>query len=376
MKRYDNGLINCFHQRLPLPDNVTPVSLNEGGTPLIRLKNLPQRQALDMDIFVKYEGANPSGSFKDRGMTVAVTQALLEEKHALICASTGNTSASAAAYAARAGMRAFVLVPDGKIALGKLAQAIIKGAVIVQISGNFDQGMVLVKDLADDLPLALVNSVNPYRLQGQKTAAFEIIEALGTAPDYHCLPVGNAGNITAYWMGYAEAAGRDSDCIRRAQKSLNGAWRGGPPMTDTLPRMLGYQAQGSAPILRGKKIDHPETVATAIRIGNPQSWKQAVTAARESGGWFNEVSDEEILTAQRMLASLEGIFCEPASAASIAGLLKDARAGRIKKHSRVVCTLTGHGLKDSAVAIAHGQDSMIRIKPDFVAVKQLLAARI
>ncbi len=376
MDEHDTGLIKRFCERLPLHAEVTPVSLNEGSTPLIRLKNFSEHYHLDFDIFVKYEGLNPTGSFKDRGMTVAVTQALYEKKQALVCASTGNTSASAAAYAARAGMQAFVLIPDGKIALGKLAQAIIQGAFILQISGNFDQGMSLVKELVASLPLVLVNSVNPYRLQGQKTAAFEVIEALGRAPDYHCLPVGNAGNITAYWMGYAEAAGQDSECIRWAQQALNGKWRGGPKVTDKLPKMLGYQARGASPILRGAKVAHPETVATAIRIGNPQSWQQSVTAARESGGWFNEVSDQEILTAQKNLASSEGIFCEPASAASLAGLIRDAQAGRIKKNARVVCTLTGHGLKDSQIAIEQGKDTLVKVEPDFNAVKRLLTSHI
>ena len=376
MNNCDTGLIRRFYERLPFDADITPVSLSEGNTPLIRLHNFPRYFELDQDIYVKYEGLNPTGSFKDRGMTVAVTQAVHEGKKALICASTGNTSASAAAYAARAGIKSFVIIPDGKIALGKLAQAMIEGAFIIQISGNFDQGMSLVKELVTDLPLALVNSVNPYRLQGQKTAAFEVIDVLGRAPDYHCLPVGNAGNITAYWMGYVEAAGSKSECIEWAKQALNGAWKGGPAVTNTVPKMVGYQASGAAPILRGEKVEHPETLATAIRIGNPQSWSQAVSAARESNGWFNEVSDEEILHAQKMLASLEGVFCEPASAASLAGLIKDVKAGRIKAKSCIVCTLTGHGLKDSQIAIEQSKDTMTKVKPELSAVKKLLATYI
>lgn len=369
----DVGLIQTWFERLPLHSAAEFVSLNEGNTPLIRLKNLPSAYALDLDVYVKYEGANPTGSFKDRGMTVAVSQALIEGKQAIICASTGNTSASAAAYAARAGMRAFVLIPEGKIALGKLAQAIIQGATIVQILGNFDQGMTLVKELVADLPLALVNSVNPYRLQGQKTAAFEIVQCLGKAPDYHCLPVGNAGNISAYWMGYAEAAGQDSECIELARAELNGNIKIGAAMTKGTPRMLGYQASGAAPILRGEPVPNPETIATAIRIGNPQSWKKAVIAARESGGWFNEVTDEEILQMQKALASQEGIFCEPASAASLAGLVKDAQAGRIESAASVVCTLTGSGLKDTAIALDGAEDKMVQVKPELAQVRDLIS---
>ena len=369
----DVGLIQTWFERLPLSRTDEVVSLNEGNTPLIRLKNLPAACALDLDVYVKYEGLNPTGSFKDRGMTVAVSQALAEGKQAILCASTGNTSASAAAYAARAGMRAFVLIPEGKIALGKLAQAVIQGATIIQILGNFDQGMTLVKELVTDLPLALVNSVNPYRLQGQKTAVFEIVKSLGRAPDYHCLPVGNAGNISAYWMGYAEAAGQDSECIDLASTELKGAMKLGPAMTNQTPKMLGYQASGAAPILRGEPVLNPETVATAIRIGNPQSWKKAVVAARESGGWFNEVTDEEILQMQKTLASTEGIFCEPASAASLAGLVKDVRAGRIESGASVVCTLTGNGLKDTAIALDQATDKMVQVEPVLSQVHDLIS---
>ena len=264
-------------------------------------------------------------------MTMAVTKAVEKGSRAIICASTGNTSASAAAYAARAGITAFVLIPDGKIAMGKLAQAMMHGAVIIQIKGNFDAGMELVKQVGEQAPVTIVNSINPFRLQGQKTAAFEIIEELGTAPDFHCLPVGNAGNITAHWMGYCEY--HDHGIV------------------NSRPRMAGYQASGAAPFLRGHMVDNPETVATAIRIGHPQSWDKAWTAQKDSGGWFDECSDEEILAAQKMLAQQEGVFCEPASAISLAGAIRDINSGKIPAGSKVVCTLTGHGLKDPDTAI-------------------------
>ena len=266
-----NGIIERYRERLPIAAGTRIVSLCEGDTPLLRLHHIPALLGKDIALYVKYEGLNPTGSFKDRGMTMAVTKAVEEGSRAILCASTGNTSASAAAYAARAGIRAFVLIPEGKIALGKLAQAILHGALVMQIQGNFDVGMRLVKDVAVRLPVTLVNSVNPYRLEGQKTAAFEVIEALGRAPDFHCLPVGNAGNITAYWMGYREYHGHG--------------------LVESLPHMCGYQASGAAPFLRGHPIDHPETVATAIRIGHPQSWDLALQAQAESGGWFDELSD-------------------------------------------------------------------------------------
>ena len=305
MKGY-NGIIERYRERLPIAAGTRIVSLGEGDTPLLRLHHIPALLGKDIALYVKYEGLNPTGSFKDRGMTMAVTKAVEEGSRAILCASTGNTSASAAAYAARAGIRAFVLIPEGKIALGKLAQAVLHGALVMQIQGNFDVGMRLVKDIAVRLPVTLVNSVNPYRLEGQKTAAFEVIEALGRAPDFHCLPVGNAGNITAYWMGYREYHGHG--------------------LVEGLPHMCGYQASGAAPFLRGHPIDHPETVATAIRIGHPQSWDLALQAQAESGGWFDELSDPEILAAQRLLAEQEGIFCEPASAASLAGAMRDVTA--------------------------------------------------
>ena len=376
MKAAYTGLVDYWRDRLPLAADARSISLHEGNTPLIPLHNFTKKLKFDVNIFVKYEGLNPTASFKDRGMTVAVTQACHEGKYAIICASTGNTSASAAAYAARAGIKAFVLIPEGKIALGKLAQAMIEGAVIIQIKGNFDQGMQLVKELAEKLPLAIVNSINPYRLQGQKTAAFEIIKVLGRAPDYHCLPVGNAGNITAYWMGYSEAAGKNSQCIEDARRMLKDNLRIGKAFTSDCPRMVGYQASGAAPILTGKIVEHPDTIATAIRIGNPQSWQGAITAARESNGWFDEVSDEEILAAQKMLASEEGIFCEPASAASLAGLMKDIQAGRIAERSCVVCTLTGHGLKDPDIAIRMGGKDLLTVEADLESVRQAIAANI
>ena len=293
------GLIERYRDRLPVHDDTRIISLGEGNTPLIRLSNITRDLGDKVDIYVKYEGLNPTGSFKDRGMTMAVTKAVEEGSRAIICASTGNTSAAAAAYAARAGIACFVLIPDGKIALGKLAQAMIHGAVVIQIQGNFDTGMQLVKDVAGTTPVTIVNSINPYRLQGQKTAAFEIIEELGSAPDYHCLPVGNAGNITAHWMGYCEYAEHG--------------------IVNHRPHMVGYQAAGSAPFIQGKMVDNPETIATAIRIGHPQSWDKAWVVQKESKGWFDACSDDEILAAQKLLAEKEGIFCEPASAISQIG---------------------------------------------------------
>lgn len=344
------GLISTYGDRLPLPANARPISLGEGNTPLIRLDNLVRDLPVEVELYVKYEGLNPTGSFKDRGMTVAVTQAVAEGSQAIICASTGNTSASAAAYAARAGIRAFVLIPDGKIAMGKLAQAIMHGADVLQIRGNFDDGMRIVKEMAERAPVSIVNSINPYRLQGQKTAAFEICETLGRAPDYHCLPVGNAGNITAYWMGYSEMALAPGEMGTAACDLCSGNCVYHQGAVSQRPVMVGYQASGSAPFMRGHPVSEPETIATAIRIGAPQSWRQALTASEESGGWFDEFDDEAILHAQWQLSSQEGIFCEPASAVSIAGALRDIRSGRIPAGSTVVCTLTGHGLKDSDVA--------------------------
>jgi len=346
------GLIDRYRDRLPIGAHVQAVSLSEGSTPLIRLANVPRELAADVEIYVKFEGTNPTGSFKDRGMTVAVTKAVEEGSHAVLCASTGNTSASAAAYAARAGINAFVLIPEGNIALGKLAQAMMHGAKVIQITGNFDRGMELVKTLAEETPVTLVNSVNPYRLQGQKTIAFEIIEALGRAPDYHCLPVGNAGNITAHWIGYSEYARNPGEDTTQACGFCNGHCRfTQQKVVDHRPVLVGYQAAGAAPFIRGRFVQNPETVATAIRIGCPQSWDFARAASKESGGWFSMVTDEQILKAQKLLAEKEGIFCEPASAASLAGLMVDLKEGRIKDSSIIVCTVTGHGLKDPDTAI-------------------------
>ena len=335
------GLIDRYRDRLPVHDDTRIISLGEGNTPLIRLNNIPATLGKDVDIYIKYEGLNPTGSFKDRGMTMAVTKAVEEGSKAIICASTGNTSAAAAAYAARAGITAFVLIPEGKIALGKLAQAMMHGAVVIQIKGNFDDGMELVKQVGEDAPVTIVNSINPYRLQGQKTAAFEIIEELGCAPDYHCIPVGNAGNITAHWMGYSEY-------------HENG-------IVNSRPKMVGYQAAGSAPFMRGEMVAEPETVATAIRIGHPQSWDKAWKVKEESEGWFDECSDEVILAAQKLLAEQEGIFCEPASATSLAGAIEDIKSGKIAEGSKIVCTLTGHGLKDPDTAIAQSTRPLINV---------------
>ena len=358
------GLINKYRSRMPFAADVKAVTLNEGNTPLIELVNIPKSVGFEGRILVKFEGLNPTGSFKDRGMTAAVTQAAHEGSKAVICASTGNTSAAAAAYAVRAGMTAFVLIPDGKIALGKLAQAVVHGAVVVQIQGNFDDGMRLVKEVAQTAPVAIVNSINPYRLQGQKTAAFEIIEALGKAPDYHCLPVGNAGNISAYWMGYKEATGQKSTASM-AGYSLEA-------FSSTLPKMVGFQAAGAAPFLRGARVTNPETVATAIRIGDPQSWNHAWAAQKESGGWFDECTDAEILATQRQLAASEGIWCEPASAASLCGALRDIASGKIAQGSTVVCTLTGNGLKDPDIVIQGGLKGLIQVAAERGAVEQAI----
>jgi threonine synthase len=350
------GIIERYRDRLPVSAQTPIVSLGEGNTPLIRLQHIPLDVGVEVEIYAKFEGLNPTGSFKDRGMTVAVSKAVEEGARAIICASTGNTSASAAAYAARAGIVCFVLIPEGKIALGKLAQAMVHGAIVLQIEGNFDAGMRLVKCVAEHAPVTVVNSINPYRLHGQKTAAFEIVEALGRVPDYHCLPVGNAGNISAYWMGYSEL--------------YTGA------VIERRPAMAGYQASGAAPFLIGSMIDNPETVATAIRIGHPQSWDKAWQAQRESNGWFARCSDEEILSAQRLLTRREGIYCEPASAISIAGLLNDLRAGRMPPGSQIVCTLTGHGLKDPDVTIEHNTTPVIRIPAEPQAVEQAILERL
>jgi len=324
------GLIEAYRERLPVSAATPVITLREGGTPLLPAPYLSER--VEANVLLKYEGLNPTGSFKDRGMTVAISKAVEEGSKAVICASTGNTSASAAAYAARADLVCAVLIPEGHIALGKLAQALIHGAKVIQIKGNFDQALTVVREMAARDAITLVNSVNPYRLEGQKTAAFEIVDELGDAPDVHCIPVGNAGNITAYWRGYGE----DHAAGRAAKR----------------PRMLGWQAAGAAPLVSGEPVPFPETVATAIRIGNPASWAGAIAARDESGGTIGSVTDVEILDAYRLLAEREGVFCEPASAASVAGLLRAVDAGLVRTGETVVCTLTGHGLKDPERAIS------------------------
>lgn len=325
------GVIEEFRKFLPVTERTPVVTLCEGNTPLIRANRLAKRICPHVELYLKVEGANPTGSFKDRGMTLAVSKALEKKARAVMCASTGNTSAAAAAYGGRAGLPVYVLVPAGKVALGKLAQAMAHGAIVIQIEGNFDQALSIVKDLCANEEFELVNSLNPFRLEGQKTAALEVCDQLGCAPTYHCLPVGNAGNISAYWKGYKEyrTAGQIAEC----------------------PKMMGFQAQGAAPIVRGHVVDQPQTVATAIRIGNPASWKLAEQAVEESSGAIRMVTDEEILDAYQALAKEEGVFCEPASAASVAGLTKCSQAGLFPEGATVVCTLTGHGLKDPDIAV-------------------------
>ncbi|MBV1951610.1 MAG: threonine synthase [Cycloclasticus sp.] len=368
------GLIEKYKKLLPVSESTRFISLGEGNTPLIKLQNIPDIIGKNVDLYVKYEGLNPTGSFKDRGMTMAVTKAVEQGSKAIICASTGNTSASAAAYAARAGIKAFVIIPEGKIALGKLAQAMIHGAEIIQIKGNFDHGMQLVKDVADHAPVTIVNSINPYRLQGQKTAAYEIVEALGKAPDYHCLPVGNAGNITAHWIGYSEMFQPKGQHVTDSCAYCNGdcQYDRSEISANKRPVMVGYQAAGAAPFLKGEMIDDPETVATAIRIGRPQSWDQAWAAQKESGGWFDLLSDDEILATQKLLTEKEGVFCEPASAASVGGAIRDIKNGKISEGSTVVCTLTGHGLKDPDTAIGQCASEPKTIEASLEAVKSAI----
>jgi threonine synthase len=325
------GVIAEYRDRLPVTSATPVVTLREGGTPLVPSSWLSE--VTGCEVHLKVEGVNPTGSFKDRGMTVAVSKAHEEGAKAVVCASTGNTSASAAAYAVRAGMTPVVLLPDGKVAGPKLAQAVVHGGLIAAIDGNFDDCLRLAKELSETYPVALVNSLNPYRLAGQKTAAFEVVDDLGDAPDVHVLPVGNAGNISAYWMGYREYA-TDGPATRR-------------------PRMWGFQAEGAAPIVRGEAVAHPETVASAIRIGNPASWQLAEEARTESKGLIEAVSDEAILAAQQELSGREGLFVEPASAAGVAGLLALAQAGRVDRGQQIVITVSGHGLKDVDTASAH-----------------------
>jgi threonine synthase len=331
------GLIEEYRDRLPVSASTPVVTLREGGTPLVYACVISEMTGCN--VWLKYDGANPTGSFKDRGITMAISKAAEDGSKAVICASTGNTSASAAAYAVKAGMKCAVLVPEGKIAMGKLAQAIVHGATLLQVNGNFDDCLTVARELADNYPVALVNSVNPVRIEGQKTASFEIIDQLGFAPDIHCLPVGNAGNITAYWKGYREYK---SDGI-----------------SDSLPRMWGFQAEGAAPLVNGAPVRNPETIATAIRIGNPASWDFAIAARDESEGLIDSVTDAEILEAYRLLASTEGLFCEPSSAAGVAGMLKRHRAGQLDPGQTIVCTLTGNGLKDPHWALESAADPVI-----------------
>ena len=349
------GVIREYADRLPMLDGAPVVTLQEGGTPLIPTEHLSELTGAR--VFVKYEGLNPTASFKDRGMTAAISVAAKNGAKAVICASTGNTSASAAAYATKAGMACAVLVPDGKIAMGKLSQAIAHGATLLQVDGNFDDCLTLARKLAEAYPVELVNSVNPARIEGQKTASFEVVDALGDAPDIHCLPVGNAGNITAYWKGYREYH--------------RGSEQPGP--ATKLPQMWGFQAAGAAPIVLGHPVDDPDTIATAIRIGNPASWKQAEAARDESGGRIESVTDEQILVAHRILSAREGIFVEPGSAASVAGLLQAAEAGQVPAGATIVCTVTGHGLKDPQWALRNADGS--DVTPTRVPVDAFTAAQ-
>jgi len=345
-----NGVIERYKKYLPVTDKTPIITLKEGNTPLIYANYLSKLMGKNFEVYLKYEGLNPTGSFKDRGMTLAISKACEEGSPAVMCASTGNTSASAAAYAARAGIKCIVLIPRGAIALGKLSQALIHGAVVLAVDGNFDEALKLVRDITAKHPITLVNSLNPYRIEGQKTASFEICDCMNEAPDFQIMPVGNAGNITAYWKGYKEY--REVNKIKK------------------LPKMLGFQAEGAAPIVRGHPIESPQTIATAIRIGNPASWKQAEQARDESGGLIDMVSDKQILEAYKLLAVKEGVFVEPASAASVAGLLKLVKRGYFSRQSgippkagkratgkrdnritKIVCILTGHGLKDPDRAI-------------------------
>ncbi len=344
------GLIEEYRKFLPVTERTPVVTLGEGNTPLIRASRLAKNIAPGIDLYLKFEGANPTGSFKDRGMTMAISKAVEAGARAVICASTGNTSASAAAYGARAGLAVYVLIPAGKIAMGKLSQAMMHRATVIQIDGNFDQALSIVKDLSAAHHIELVNSLNPFRIEGQKTAAMEVCDQLGDAPAVHVLPVGNAGNITAYWKGYQE------------YKAAN--------QTTRSPRMMGFQAAGAAPIVLGRVVENPQTVATAIRIGNPASWQAALQAVKESSGAIDAVTDEEILQAYAAVAATEGVFCEPASAASVAGVAKLSRQGVLREGETVVCTLTGHGLKDADTAIS------VSVKPKTVQATREDVARL
>jgi threonine synthase len=348
------GLIEAYRKYLPVTKKTPVVSLLEGNTPLIRVKKIEKMISDNVRVFVKYEGLNPTGSFKDRGMTMAISKAKEKGMKATICASTGNTSASAAAYSARAGLKSYVIIPNGYIALGKLSQALIHGAKVIAVEGNFDMALDMVKQVCEKHPIELVNSLNPFRIEGQKTAAFEVVDYLGEAPDYHFIPVGNAGNITAYWKGYTE--------YKKDGKNKK------------LPKMMGFQAAGSAPIVMGHPVEKPETLATAIRIGNPASWSQAVNAEKESGGIIDMVTDDEIVDAYRLLAAKEGVFCEPASAASVAGLIKYGKKKffKEKKTLNIVCVLTGHGLKDPDRAIKSVDFKPIVVKPDLRSIMKII----
>ena len=341
---YYQGLINKYRKYLPVSESTPIVTLNEGNTPLIKADNLAKKIGLECNLYLKFEGCNPTGSFKDRGMTMAVTKAKEEGSNAIICASTGNTSASAAAYGAKAGLKTYVLIPDGYIALGKLSQAMMYGAEIIAIQGNFDEALECVRAISESHPITLVNSVNPYRIEGQKTGAFEICDALGKAPEYHFIPVGNAGNITAYWKGYKEYFNTG--------------------IVKNLPKMMGFEAEGAAAIVRGERIMKPETLATAIRIGNPASWKQAEAARDESNGKIGCVTDEKIVEAYKMLASTEGVLCEPASAASVAGLIQAHSQGFVEQGTDIVCVLTGNGLKDPDNAIKYSNSDVKKTSSD------------
>lgn len=348
------GIIERYQEFLPVTDQTPIISLNEGNTPLILAEALPGYLGLkNIRIYYKFEGLNPTGSFKDRGMTMAISKAMEDGAKAVMCASTGNTSASAAAYASRCGLKCFVLIPEGKIAKGKLIQAYRYGAKTIMVKGNFDQALEMVKQMTQDGKITLVNSINPYRIEGQKSAAFEIVDDLGDAPEYHAIPVGNAGNITAYWKGYKE--------YQKAGKS------------ETLPKMLGFQAAGSAPIVAGHPIEKPETIATAIRIGNPASWKGALAARDESGGLIEAVTDEEIAWAYKFIAEREGVFAEPASAASVAGVVKLAKRNYFKEGTRIVLTLTGSGLKDPDYALSF-DDPIEIVEPTLDAVRKVVKA--
>ena len=347
-----SGLINRYRNFLPVSESTPVITINEGNTPLIKADNLAKNIGLSANLYLKYDGANPTGSFKDRGMTMAVSKAVEAGSNAIICASTGNTSAAAAAYGAKAGLKTFVLIPDGYIALGKLSQAMMYGAEVIAIDGNFDEALEIVLEMSEKYPITLVNSVNPFRIEGQKTAAFEICDVLGKAPEYLCIPVGNAGNITAYWKGFKEYYDKG--------------------ISSNKPKMYGFEAEGAAAIVKGERIYKPETIATAIRIGNPASWKQAEAARDESGGIIDFVTDDEIIAAYKLMASTEGVLAEPASAASVAGLIKSSKLGKIQEGVDIVCVLTGNGLKDPDSAIKYSGCEVKKTSSDIEDIVKVL----